>query len=78
MIRQDLVDAYIHIKKVNKLSYSKMQELTQLTKSQLILILCQSGEGISVDKMIDGLIMLGYKVSIIVVDSDGNTIKNLV
>jgi len=39
-------------------SYDEMVEMTGLSKSQLVLIKCQNGEGITLDRMIEALIKM--------------------
>lgn len=63
-MKKDLVDAYKQVKKVNHLSYTDLEQLSGLSRSQLIQILTKEGDRVSIDKMVEGLHTLGIKVTI--------------
>lgn len=63
-MKKDLVNAYKQVKKVNHLSYTDLEQLSGLSRSQLIQVLTKEGDRISIDKMVEGLHTLGIKITI--------------
>lgn len=62
MLKKQLISAYKTFIKENKWTYKEVCRHSGLSESQLSSILHHEGKRVSVDKMEDGLINLGFKV----------------
>lgn len=63
-IRIELAEVIKEHKDCNKLTYDSMVVITGLNKTQLIRIITQSGEGVSIDLMENVISGLGYNISL--------------
>lgn len=64
MIHSVLVDTLKEIKRTNNLTYTDMTKLSELTRSQVILIERKGGVGVSVERMEKAINNLGWEVEI--------------
>lgn len=64
MIKEELIGAIRSIKSNNKLTYTDLENLSGLTRSQLIAILTKKGEKVSVERMEVALKKLGFGVEL--------------
>ena len=62
MIKDCLVEAFINIKKVNRLKYKELSEMTNLRESQISNILNHGGKLVSAEKIEDALNRIGFYV----------------
>lgn len=64
MLKQDLIDAYKEVMLDNKFTYREVCKLSGLSQSQLANVLNHDGKKVSVDKMVDGLLNLGFGIKL--------------
>lgn len=62
MIKKDLIKTFKIIKKVNRLSYKDLKDITGLSESQISNILNHEGKLVSVDKIEVAMNKMGFHV----------------